>query len=77
MAMLKKISFLFLFMFVQVAVFAETYPSVWASEQNLSEMSVKEIIEKPWVWMLVGCVIIVAIAALIASKTSKHHQGAH
>jgi len=75
--MLKKISFLFLLMLAQVAVFANAYPSVWASEQNLSEMSVSEIMEQPWVWMLVGCVIIVALSALIASRTPKHHEGAH
>ena len=75
--MLKKISFLFLLMLAQVAVFANAYPSVWASEQNLSEMSVSEIMEQPWVWMLVGCVIIVALSALIASRTPKHQEGAH
>jgi len=75
--MLKKISFLFLLMLAQVAVFANTYPSVWASEQNLSEMSVTEIIEQPWVWMLVGCVIIVALSALLASRTPEHQEGAH
>ena len=75
--MLKKISFLFLLMLAQVAVFANAYPSVWASEQNLSEMSVSEIMEQPWVWMLVGCVIIVALSALIASRTPEHQEGAH
>ena len=75
--MLKKISFLFLLMLAQVAVFANAYPSVWASEQNLSEMSVTEIMEQPWVWMLVGCVIIVALSALIASRTPEHQEGAH
>ena len=75
--MLKKISFLFLLMLAQVAVFANAYPSVWASEQNLSEMSVSEMIEQPWVWMLVGCVIVVALSALIAARTPEHHEGAH
>ena len=75
--MLKKISFLVLLMLAQVAVFANAYPSVWASEQNLSEMSVSEMIEQPWVWMLVGCVIVVALSALIAAKTPEHHEEAH
>ena len=75
--MLKKISFLFLLMLAQVAVFANAYPSVWASEQNLSEMSITEIMEQPWVWMLIGCVIIIALSALIASRTPEHHEGAH
>lgn len=75
--MLKKISFLFLLMLAQVAVFAETYPSVYNSEANLSNMSVKEVTEQSWVWMLVGCVIIIAISALIAARTPKHHEGAH
>ena len=75
--MLKKISFSFLLMLAQVAVFANAYPSVWASEQNLSEMSVSEMIEQPWVWMLVGCVFVVAAFALLASKTPEHHEGAH
>ena len=75
--MLKKISFLFLLMLAQVAVFANAYPSVWASEQNLSKMSVTEIMEQPWVWMLVGCVIIVALSALIAARTPEHHEEAH
>ena len=75
--MLKKISFLFLLMLAQIAVFAETYPSVWASEQNLSEMSVKEVTEQPWVWMLVACVFAVAAFALLAARTPEHHEGAH
>lgn len=75
--MLKKISFLFLFMLAQVAVFAETYPSVWASEANLSNMSVKEVTEQAWVWMLVACVFAVAAFALLAAQTPKQHENAH
>ena len=75
--MLKKISFLFLLMLAQVAVFAQTYPSVWASQQNLSEMSAKEISQQPWVWMLIGCAFVIAAFALFAARTPEHHEGAH
>ena len=75
--MLKKISFLFLLMLAKIAVFAQTYPSVYNSEANLSNLSVKEVTELSWVWMLVGCVIVIAISALIAARTPEHHEGAH
>lgn len=75
--MLKKISFLFLLMLAQVAVFAKDYPSVYASQANLSNLSVEQMLAQSWVWALVGCVIIVAISAFLAFKTSNNHEGAH
>jgi hypothetical protein len=64
-------------MFAQVALFAQANPSVYASEANLSNLSIQEILEQPWVWILVGCVFIIAAFALFAARTTEHHEAAH
>ena len=59
-------------LFSQTATFAN--PEVYNSEANLSNLSVKQVLESTWVWALVGCVVVIAISALMAAKTKQRHE---
>ncbi|HEX7365515.1 MAG TPA: hypothetical protein VF273_00385 [Pelobium sp.] len=51
-------------------------PEVYASESNLSDLSVNELLNTAWFWILVVASIVVFLAALIATKdqeTATHY----
>jgi hypothetical protein len=74
-SILKYAFVLVALMFTQLATFAGN-PEVYASQANLSNLSLKEVTEQTWVWVLIGGVVVVAITALFTVQTVENHETA-
>lgn len=57
----------------QTATFAQ---EVYASQALLSDLSGMERAEQSWVWILIGCVFVIAVFALYSARTVENHDSA-
>ncbi|TKB96971.1 hypothetical protein [Pedobacter cryophilus] len=57
----------------QTATFAQ---EVYASQALLSNVSAKDRAEESWVWILIGCVFVIAAFALYSARTVENHESA-
>lgn len=60
---------------VNTSSFAGT-SEVYNSEANLSNLSLKQVTEQPWVWLLLAGVAVIAISAFFAAQDVKSKDSA-
>lgn len=65
--------------FIQTIGFAaDKLPEVYTSQAQLSDLNCAQVINSPWVWMLIVYVAIVAITAFLsAQEKASHHTASH
>jgi len=64
-----------LLLVVNAVAFAGT-SEVYNSEANLSNLSVKQVTEQHWVWLLLAGVVVIAISAFFAAQDNANHDSA-
>lgn len=69
------------FLFISISTFGQTVkkdslyqPEVYVSTAPVSEISGHELIEKPWFWILMAVILVVAITAFFAEKDKDEHE---
>nr|MBC7614172.1 hypothetical protein [Pseudopedobacter sp.] len=78
---LKSALAVVVFLFISINTFGQTakkdslyQPEVYVSTAPVSEISGHELIEKPWFWILIAVILIVAVTAFFAEKDKDEHE---
>jgi hypothetical protein len=62
---------------LSISTFSFAAPSeVYNSEANLSNLSLKEVTQQTWVWLLVAGVVVIAVTAFFAAQAKEHNETA-
>jgi hypothetical protein len=69
------------FLLISISTFGQTtkkdslyQPEVYVSTAPVSEISGHELLTKPWFWMLIAVIVVVAITAFLSAKDKEDHE---
>lgn len=79
--LLKSVMLIFALVLTNSLTYAAAKtPEVYVSQSSLSDLSIQELLNTTWVWVLISIVFVVVVTALVAVKdqeeTSHHPEHA-
>ncbi len=81
---LKSASAFIAFLFISISTFGQAakqdslyQPRAYVSTAPVSEISSHELLEKPWFWILIGVIVVVAIIAFFSAQDKNDHPEPH
>jgi Na+/proline symporter len=75
---LKSILVTAVLLTLQLGAFAaEKYSDVWMSRAKLNNRTTEELLNSPWVWMLVGYAGLIFLLAFFSARQTAEVQGHH